>query len=481
MDILYVTTEVAPFSSSGSLGELAGNLPRALRETGVNVTVLTPHYSDISAERYGLARRIRTIDLLLGGEKVELGLFDGKFINSDVPVIFLDHPESFHREGYYGDSGGPYPDNHKRFHIFCQGALNLIASLGLKFDLIHVNDWQTGLLPLLLRRGGAPALEGTRVLFTLHDLSFLGLFGPEILDELAIGSDLFHPEGIEFHGQVSLLKAGLLFADQITTLSPSYSREIQTEEHGGGLHGLLASMSDKLHGIVPGIDPSAWDPAQDHRLEAPYTSEEIDGKAACKRALQAELGLQIRPELPLVLMVGPFSSRHGVELVLKTLPRLSPHLLQLAFLGGDPGEHDGELRSLCEQSPGAVAFKPELDLDGIHRVLSGADVLLLPARYEPGGQTTHLKALRYGTIPVVRAVGGLRDTVVDYDEKSGTGTGICFSEFSEESLLSAIYRILALYRDQSTWQKLLGNAMRQTHDLKASARQYVELYSSMLS
>lgn len=481
MDILYVTTEVAPFSSSGSLGELAGNLPRALRETGVNITVLTPHYSDISAERYGLARRIRTIDLLLGGEKVELGLFDGKFINSDVPVIFIDHPESFHRDGYYGDGDGPYPDNHKRFHIFCQGALNLVAALGLKVDLIHVNDWQTGLLPLLLRRGRAPTLEGAKVLFTLHDLGFKGLFGPEILDDLAIGSDLFHPEGIEFHGQVSLVKAGLLFADQITTLSPSYVREIQTEEHGGGLHGLLESLGNKLHGIVPGIDPSAWDPAQDHRLEASYTTEEISGKAACKRALQAELGLQIRPELPLAVMVGPFSSRHGIELVLKTLPRLSPHLLQLAFLGGGPGEYDDELRTLSEQSPGAVAFKPELDLDGTHRVLSGADVLLLPARYEPGGQTIHLKALRYGTIPVVHAVGGLRDTVVDFDEKSGTGTGICFTEFSEESLLSSIYRLLTLFRDQAAWQILLGNAMRQTHDLEATARRYVELYTRMLS
>jgi starch synthase len=481
MHVLFVSTEVAPYSSSGALGELSGALPGALRSLGVSVTVVTPFYADIAAESFGLARRLTKVEVPIGDDVVEVSLVEGKHINSDVSVIFIDHPESFGREGHYAGPDGPYADNHRRFFLLSRGALAIAEALGIEADLVHANGWQTGLLPLLLKQGAAPTLQKAPVLFTLHDTSAGGLFEPAILEELGLGREHFTPEGIEFHNKVSLLKAGVIFADRVNTLSPTYAREIQSSAFGGGFEGLLAAQRAKLSGVVAGIDPTAWDPARDHRLETAYTDEDLTGKSACKRELQAELGLQARPELPLALVLGPLDPAFGDDLLLEALGGLAPQKLQLGLLGaGDLAQRVRSVLAESDDASSAVAVRDELDPELTHRALAGADVVLSLHRSAPGVDSLHLKAQRYGAVPVVCGVGSYRDTVIDFDAKTRTGNGVSFSEPEGKALLSALNRVVTLYRDQETWQALAQNAMRTQHTLARSAGQHLELYESML-
>jgi len=397
-------------------------------------------------------------------------------------VIFVDHPESFGREGYYAGPEGPYPDNHRRFYLLSRAALAIAEAMGIKADLVHANGWQTGLLPLLLKQGVAPALQDAPVLFTLHDTTAGGLFEPSILDELALGREHFTPEGIEFHGKVSLLKAGVIYADRVTTLSPTYAREIQSPAFGAGFEGLLAAQRGKLAGIVPGIDHAAWNPAQDHRLEATYTTEDLTGKHECKRVLQAELGLQARPELPLALALGPLDPAISEDLLRQALEGLVPQKLQLGLIGtGGLAHQVRDALAGSDDVSNAVAVRDELDPELTHRALAGADVVLLPRSAAPGGDVLHLKAQRYGAIPVVRGVGSYRDTVIDFDAKTRTGNGISFSELEGKALLGALNRVVALYRDQETWQALTQNAMRAQHTMARAAGQHLELYESLLA
>jgi starch synthase len=478
MHILFVTPEVAPFSSSGELGELTSALPRALQARGVRVTVITPFYRDIIPERFGLARRLRRLEVPLADGTTEVAILDGKFPNCDVPVIFIDHPESFQREGYYHGPEGPYPDNHRRFFLLCRAALCAITEFGLDVQIIHAHDWQTALLPLLVRRGAVPA-SAPKTLFTVHDAALAPLFDRSALDELHLGSDLFTPDGIEFHGKVSPLKAGVIFSDRVTAMSPSYARALQTEELGCGLHGLFSALSDKLDGVLPGVDRASWNPETDHRLAEHYSAEDLSGKEACKRALQTALGLHSRGGGPLLAFVGQLSEGKGLSLVSRAASQLLQLKAQLAFLGTASAEAASPLRQLAEANPQNVAFAPLADDAELRRTIAGADALLLPSHHEPGG-TLALKALRYGAVPVVRDAGGLRDTVVDFDPVSRTGTGVRFSTWSDEGLLSAARRLVNYHHDGKLWGALVQNAMRQSYSWDQTARSYQAIYDRLL-
>ncbi len=480
MHVLYLASEVAPFSSTGELGEFSGNLPRALKELGVEVTVISPNYQEITPERFGLARRISKIDVPLGGQTTQIELLDGKFVNCDVPIILVDHPPSFGRAGYYGDADGPFTDNFQRFHLLCRAALRIIQERDLKIDLIHANNWQAGLLPLLLKFGAAPDLQHIKTLFTIHDITQGGLFPREAMDSLQLQEDLFHPEGVEFHGQVSLLKAGTLYADRLTTLSPCYAREIQTEELGGGLHGLMTTLKEKLEGVVGGIDQSIWNPQSDHRLEERYSAESFDGKEACKRALQSQLGLQPRPQVPLLTVFGPLTEDSGASVLLESIPQMMSLPLQLAIFGPADPDVEQAIREHAAANPDALVYHPTISADNTHRALAGADCLILPPRAQPGG-LLQLKALRYGTIPIARSVGDLRDTVIDFDPGTATGTGFCWQRFEADALLSAVGRMQAVFKEPPRWRALQENGMRQDFSWSHTATKYEQLYRTLLT
>jgi starch synthase len=477
MQIVFVSPELAPFSRTGELADVVGTLPTALRARGLDVTVITPFYQQISPERYGLARRIRKLQVPVAGSQEEVGLLDGKFVSSDVPVIFIDHPASFQRPGLYGDNGEDYPDNARRFHMLCAAALTVMRDLDLKPDVVHALDWQTGLLPLLARRAGGPQPP---VLFTVLNPAFQGLFPPDILDQLGLGWELFNPEGIEFHGQVSLLKAGLVLADQVSIPSPTAAREMTNVEFGLGLHGVFSSIRERLSGILLGVDSGIWNPAGDYRLAAPYSAEDLGGKAACKQALLEALELPGRSRIPLLAMLGPFREDSGIQLVLQALEDLPLERMQLALLGeADPPALTDQLQGLAATNPRSVAFRPECDVDTTHRVLAGADALLHPGRYEPG-PLLPLKAMRYGTAPIVRAVGGMRDSVVDFDERTETGTGLTFGTWSAGAVGRVIHRYLNLFEKVPKCEALAQNAMRQQYGWERTAELYGELYGRLV-
>jgi starch synthase len=463
MHVLLLCPEVLPFSQTDERAELVAGLARALSEAGARATVLTPFYRGIESERFGLVRRIRRVAVPLGGGSTEIGIVDGKLPGCDVPVIFVDHPESFDREGIYGDAGR---GEARRCYLLARAAIAIAKELGLAFDVLHAHDWRAAFLPLACEHGLAPELGAARRVFTLREVAGQGLFDPAILDELALGYDRFHPDGIEFHGRVSLVKAGVLYSDAMVTWSPSYARELAQPEHGGDLDGLFRAVERKLVGIPPGLDPS-WSPASDHRVAERYQADNLHGKEACRRALGAAAGLPPRPQAPLLLVDG-CAGEGGALFALAAAPLLTQHRLQAIVLGA----RDPALEALAD---GGLACLEARSGDALRRALAGADALLLLARSAPSGLLP-LKALRYGAVPVARGVGAFSDALVDFDARSATGTAICFGSWSADALAGALARLVATHAAPARWQALVANGMRQSQPWSLAAARHLELY-----
>lgn len=481
LHVLLASPEIAPLSGSNEIGEQTAALARGLRERGLTVSLVAPSYGAGAEQRYGLARRLRKLPVDLGSERVELEVLQGRLSPADVAVYLLDHPASFHREQHFG----PYADDHRRAYLFAAGVLQLVHTLGLKPQVVHAHDWAAGLLPLLLRRppAGTPALADSAVVFTLHDPTQLGLFSSNILGELRLPADLYQPDAIEFYGQVSLLKAGLVFADAITTPSPSFATDLQRDGQGGGLHGLYAARRLRLTGIPCGLDDQRWAPGQDHSLAMAFDAAELDGKAQCKQALQQELGLPTHPTHPLLLVSGPLHRLDGAELMLDAAPQwLSPELgqeFQVAFLGEASGPTLERIARLVAEVPRIVTYRPWGGEEALRRALAGADAVVLPATSAPNGLLA-LKALRYGAVPLAHAAGGLRDHLVDFDPPSATGTGVLFDAPTAAALFHGLQRLLALFGDPKRWRRLTQNGMRQCWGWQGPAARYERLYRQLL-
>jgi starch synthase len=372
-----------------------------------------------------------------------------------------------------------YPDNAERFAHLSRAALALPAALGLRPSIVHANDWQSGLCPYLLRHehGQDPALAGARTVFTIHNLAYQGVFPKQVLPFLGLPWDVFRLDAMEFFDRVSFLKAGLSFADALTTVSPTYAREILTPDGGAGLDPVLRHRRHALHGILNGIDVGEWDPARDPHLPAHYSARDLTGKGVCKASLQRELGLPVRPDVPLVAMVSRLVDQKGLDLVVGALGQLVTREVQLAVLGAGSPAYEDAFRSAAAAQPSQVAARIGFDEGLAHRLEAGADLFLMPSRFEPCG-LNQMYSLRYGTVPVVRAVGGLEDTVEDYDGWT-RGTGFKFREYTREALLLAVRRALDTYRDRRAWRALVLRGMVQDFSWGRSARAYEALYASL--
>src|SRR5579883_1566286 len=411
MNVLHVSSEVAPYSKTGGLGDVASALPRALASIkrggrGDRVAVVTPAYR-VDPERFALARRLRRIGLTLGGRAVEVGLLEGRLPGGagEVQAFLVDHP-AFDRPHLYGDANGDYPDNDFRFALLSKAALEIARTFSFTPDVIHAHDWQAAPTLLYARRGELPS---ARTVLTIHNLAFQGLFPEESLDALGWGHDLYHPDGIEFWGQVSFLKAGILHADRVTTVSPRYAREIQTEEYGCGLDGYLRARGDQLVGILNGVDYDVWNPSRDLTLAAPYSVHDLEGKRACKAALQRSFGLPARPRLPLCGAVSRLTDQKGFDLVADVLEKLLVEReLQVAILGTGERAIEERLSKLAARHPTKLVVKLAYDEALAHRIYAGSDLFVMPSRWEPCG-LAQMYALRYGSVPIVRATGGLDD------------------------------------------------------------------------
>lgn len=485
LNIVFASSEVTPFAKTGGLADVCGALPVDLAQMGHNVAVMMPAYRQVKQSGHAIEPLGVKFDIPIGNKIVRGRLLRGVLPGSDVPIFFVEQDDYFDRQELYRTRGEDYKDNCERFVFYCRAVLESIRLLNLSVDVIHCHDWQTGLIPayLHIEYMHTHGYENITSLLTIHNLAYQGIFWH--WDMLLTGLDwkYFNYNQMEFYGKLNLLKTGLVFADGLTTVSRQYAQEIQSDPLGCGLEGVLQSRRDDLTGIVNGVDYNVWNPASDPHIAQKFDASNWQtGKAACKTALQAELGLPQSPRTPLVALVGRLADQKGWDLVADVMRRWVHEMdVQWAILGtGEPYYHD-LLGELSRNHPQKVAARLEFSDPLAHKIEAGADIFLMPSRYEPCG-LNQLYSLKYGTVPVVRATGGLVDTVVDAspdNRSSGKATGFVFHDYSPPALEAALRAAIDTYwQNQPAWQQLIAAGMAQDWSWAASARQFIEAYSA---
>ena len=464
-----ISSEAAPFAKTGGLADVVGALPAALGAFGHEVAAVIPRYGSINLPT---ARRVwDNLHVQLGTTSYSVNIYQAP---AEYPLYLVDCPPLFDRKGLYGESGMDYPDNHIRFAVLCRAALG-IARFLFRADIFHCHDWQTGLVPAYLRTSLAtdPTFLGCRTLFTIHNLGYQGLFPRTALAEVGLDPAAYRPDGMEFFGQASYIKAGIQFADALSTVSPTYAREIQTPEYGFGLDGTLRDRAGVLTGIINGVDYADWNPHSDPLIPAHYTSADLSGKGECKRQLLAEFGLPPGAiDRPLLGIVSRFTRQKGTDILAEIVPQMLAEDVYLVALGSGEPEYEAYFRAMQAENPGRVAVRVGFDNALAHRIEAGSDIFLMPSHYEPCG-LNQIYSLHYGTVPVVRATGGLDDTI---DEE----TGFKFAEYSGRALLDAVRAAISAYADPVRWQEMMRRGMAKDFSWKTSAAAYSDLYRRLL-
>jgi starch synthase len=479
MDILFVASELAPMVKVGGLADVVGALGKALRLLGHNVTIALPRFPGLEASGVMMARRLTPLSIELGaGDAVEVTVFDGR-LGSGVSLLVLDAPGLYDRPGVYGEGADDYPDNARRFAVFCRAVVEVVrqrAQSGTPFDVVHAHDWPAAPVPYLMRKAGGE-LSRSKTVLTIHNLTHQGVFPREALPLLGLDESHFSPDALEFYGGVSFLKAGILAAHALTTVSNTYAREIQTPEHGERLDGVLRSRAAQLTGIVNGIDYAVWNPTTDPSLAARYDAEDTSNKGRCKSALLVEHGLPVSPERPVLAFIGRMAAQKGADVLAAALPKILRSDVSVVIAGaGDEGLAEG-LRQAVARAPDRAVYLGGVSEAVVHRVLAGADAVLVPSRYEPCG-LVQLYAQRYGALPVVTRTGGLVDTVVDIDAALETGTGILIDEATPAALLGGAQRAVAAMQ-HPRWPALRRRIMRLDLGWDRPARRYAQLYRTV--
>lgn len=474
MHIAFVASECVPFSKTGGLADVVGALPRALAAAGHEVSVYIPHYrhTRISEER----AVVQSITIPFDDRYRFCSILTGVGYPG-VRFFFVDYPPFFDREGLYGTASGDFPDNAERFALFSRAVLEASKVIGVP-DLFHCHDWQAALVPVLLRTQYAedPAFRDAGTVFTIHNMGYQGLFPPEILPLLMLPWDLFTIAKMEYFGNVNFLKGALVYSDMITTVSRKYSQEIQTTEFGFGLEGVLKDRAQNLTGILNGVDYEEWNPQTDKYIVAHYSAEDLAGKRECKQDLLASFGLaDASLDLPVIGIVSRFAAQKGFDLIGQIIDRLALEDVLITVLGSGDKLYEEMFLRLARRMPEKVGVRVAYDNALAHKVDAGADMLLMPSRYEPSG-LSQLYSLRYGTVPIVRATGGLDDTIDPWEQRTKKGTGFKFQEYSGEALLRVIHQAMQLYRDQESWQRLMRNGMSKDFSWRVSAREYLRVY-----
>ena len=475
MEILFVTTELAPYVKVGGLADVSAALPKTLKSLGHRVTVVLPRYPAFEEAGLLMARRLTPLRLTLGEQTHEVTVYDGR-LSSQVELALLDAPGLFDRAGVYGENGEDYPDNALRFAVLSRAAAELArqrAGDGAPFDVVHANDWPTALVAKYMKDLGVK----TPSVLTIHNVAHQGVFPKEALPTLGLSWEDFTVGGIEFYGSVNLLKQGIISANTVTTVSPTYAREIQTPEHGQRLDGVLRAK-EKVLGIVNGVDYGVWNPATDSHIAARFDAEDASNKARCRGALRKELGFPLEPDVPIVASVGRIVPQKGSDLVAEVVPRLVRGSdAQMVIAGTGDESIMAKLTTAAQKSHGNAVYVGNASEPLVHRIFAGADIVLVPSRFEPCG-LVQLYAQRYGALPVARATGGLVDTIVDCDAKLETGTGFLFDEPTTDALYAAVQRAISAYTSPR-WGALRRRVMRLDRGWERAARQYEQAYKAL--
>ena len=474
MHIAFAASECVPFSKTGGLADVVGALPRALASLGHQVSVYLPLY-----------RQTKLADpkTVVGSITIP---FDDKYrfcsvvtagSSNGVRYYFIDYPPYFDRDALYGGPAGDYPDNAERFALFSRAVLEASKVLGVP-QIFHCHDWQSALVPVMLRTLYAedPAFREVATVFTIHNMGYQGLFPPDTLPLLMLPWELFTMSKMEFFGQVNFLKGALVHADFVTTVSRKYSHEIQTTEYGFGLEGVLRNRAATVAGILNGVDYDEWSPEKDKFIVAKYSSQDLSGKTQCKKDLLNAFGIaNTDAKVPVVGIVSRFAAQKGFDLISQIMDRLAREELIMVVVGSGDKPYEEMFQRLNRQFPNKIAAKIAFDNAIAHKIEAGADMFLMPSRYEPCG-LNQIYSLKYGTVPIVRATGGLDDTIEPWDARSGKGTGFKFTDYTGEALLTTIKQALLAYRDPSSWQTLMRNGMSRDFSWGSSAREYGKVY-----
>ncbi len=465
LKILFASAEAYPLAKVGGLGDVAGSLPKALRALGHDMRIVLPRYQMVGDVRDDLG----PFPVTTGGGTHEARLRTSSI--DVVPVYLVEKPDLYDRPKVY-----EYEDDGKRFGFFSKAILDLLPAANWWPDVIHLNDWHSALAAAFLKTAYAsdPRYRQIRTVLTVHNLQHQGLFGRDLFDWLGLPPETWSPEGVEFYGQLNFMKAGIVYADRVNTVSPTYAQEIQTPEYGVKLDGLLRSRGGKLSGILNGIDVDVWNPAKDPFLAQRYTKTTVAKKAVNKEALQQESGLAVDPKAPVFGLIGRATEQKGFDILMPALPDLLDRGAQVVVLATGEKRYEDALAAMARDRPNFVAYR-KYDEALAHRIYAGADFFLMPSKFEPCG-LGQMISLRYGTVPVVRQTGGLADTVADEGTSPGKGAGLVFRDYTPEALLEATGRAVAFYRKGRGWKSLRQRGMAADFSWTASARAYVELY-----
>ncbi len=484
MKILYVSSEVIPFAKTGGLADVAGALPNELTKLGHEVVVVMPLYQQISKEKYNLKLAVSDISIDIGSEQKECAVYKGVLPGGKTATYFIENKEYFDRKGLYQDADSKdYADNAQRFIFFSRAVLELCKKLNWRPDVINCNDWQTGLIPVYVKSiyANDPIVGGVKTVITIHNLAYQGVFEKEVMEVTGLGWDYFTMDKLEFWGKVNFLKSGLVFADLINTVSERYSKEIQTDEYGAGLNGVLELRKNVISGIVNGVDYKIFSPDKDENIYKNYGIRSIEKKLDNKKYLLKEVGLRYRSTAPLIGIISRLADQKGFDLIAEIIDDLLSLNVQLVILGtGEPKYHK-LFQEMEAKYPKNMKVILKFDPRVAQLIYAGSDMFLMPSKYEPCG-LGQLISLKYGTIPIVRETGGLADTITDFDLakdfEHDKGNGFVFEEYSSKELYKTILSALEVYKNELAWKKIMTNAMKYDYSWKASAVKYEKLYLS---
>ncbi|MFC1478127.1 glycogen synthase GlgA [Candidatus Margulisiibacteriota bacterium] len=476
MKIMFASSEVVPYAKTGGLADVAGALPKALSKLGHEVCIVMPAYKNIKT-----GKKLRGFSLSINGTAHEGCIRQTTIPDSKVTLYLIENSNYYNRDQLYQENGHDYRDNAERFSFYSMAALELSKLLSWPPDIIHCNDWQTALIPTYLKTiyKDDDFFRKTASVFTIHNLAYQGLCPHSKIKAIGLDETFFTPDYLEFYGKVNLMKGGLIFANVINSVSKKYIEEIQTPEFGCGLEGLLNTRKEDTFGILNGLDYNVWDPKTDPDLVSNYSAVKLVNKRPNKEALQKAFQLPVQPATPLIGIVSRLDKQKGFDLIAKSIKNILSLNTQLVLLGTGSPEYEKLFQQLREKYPQQIGVALKFDAALAKKIYAGADMFLMPSRYEPCG-LGQLISLKYGTIPIVRSTGGLADTIIDYHQNKRSGNGFSFDNYDAESLLDVIQRALLTYREKTAWTKLMNRGMLADFSWENSAKEYVKLYKKAL-
>ncbi len=480
LNIFFAVSECMPFAKTGGLADVAGSLSAELVKLGNEVSVVLPYYRTIR-KNFPKVEKTRIKFPVPQGEKQLTGSVLRYADKSGVTFYFIRNDRYYGRAGLYGTPDDDYKDNSARFIFFCKAVIALIHALDKRVDILHCHDWQTGLIPALIRYGEntSVALKNIRTIFTIHNLAFQGLFPHDDLEMTGFPEECFSIDGLEFYGKTSLMKSGIVYSDAVTTVSRKYSQEIQTEELGCGLDGVLASRNHRLYGILNGADYDVWSPEKDKFIARKYSIDDLSGKKHCRKDLLNVFGLEIPDGTPLIGAISRLTNQKGFDLISEDIEKVLNMGAAFVLLGTGEKKYHELFEKIGKRHPNRTGIRIAFDEKLAHKIEAGSDMFLMPSRYEPCG-LNQMYSLRYGTIPIVRATGGLDDTIKSYNRRTRKGNGFKFKAYDPSSLLTAVKRAVELFAEREHWRQIMKNAMSDDFSWASSAKKYNGLYTSIL-